>query len=99
MEPAQKHKPDEEMEAFRVVLSPTAASPDDAINLRGALSPFEAHVAYEKSHPFMDGNGRSGRAIWAWMMQREGLDPYSLQFLHRWYYQSLNAARPTQGSR
>lgn len=65
---------------------------EDDINPK-VLTPFEAHIAYEKLHPFMDGNGRSGRAIWAWMMQREGLDPYSLRFLHRWYYQSLDASR------
>ncbi len=64
----------------------------EAVNARGFDS-FTAHVVYEKLHPFMDGNGRSGRAIWAWMMQREGRDPFSLPFLHRWYYQSLDASR------
>jgi Fic/DOC family len=62
----------------------------DAINLR-KFDPFAAHIRYEKLHPFMDGNGRSGRAIWAWMMQREGSDPFALLFLHRFYYQSLDA--------
>lgn len=46
---------------------------------------FLTHHAYEQLHPFMDGNGRSGRAIWLWMM--EGMAP--LGFLHHWYYQSL----------
>lgn len=59
----------------------------------GKLTPFEAHVAYEALHPFMDGNGRSGRALWAWHMLRDGLDPFALGFLHSYYYQSLDGAR------
>lgn len=58
----------------------------------GAWSPFGAHKVYESIHPFMDGNGRSGRMIWLWQMQREGYDG-SLGFLHKWYYQSLEAGR------
>lgn len=57
----------------------------------GNQSPYELHLSYEKLHPFMDGNGRSGRAIWAWQMKRDGNDPFSLPFLHRFYYQTLNA--------
>ncbi len=53
----------------------------------------DVHVRYEKLHPFMDGNGRSGRCLWAWMMMRAGRDPFTRPFLHTWYYQTLNAAR------
>ena len=28
---------------------------------------YKTHLAYEDLHPFSDGNGRSGRAIWLWM--------------------------------
>lgn len=56
------------------------------------VTPYEAHIEYEKLHPFMDGNGRSGRVLWAWQMRNEGLDPFSLPFLHRFYYQALDAA-------
>lgn len=56
------------------------------------LTPHAAHIAYETLHPFMDGNGRSGRAVWAWQMARDGHDPFALPFLHRFYYQTLDAS-------
>jgi len=59
---------------------------------RGA-DPWRVHVAFETLHPYMDGNGRTGRAIWAWQMQGSGRDPFSLPFLHRFYYQTLQASR------
>jgi hypothetical protein len=55
---------------------------------------FWVHHQYENLHPFTDGNGRSGRALWLWMMS--GNSPRL--FLHEWYYQSLRVeltkARP-----
>ncbi len=56
-------------------------------------TPWSVHVAFETLHPYMDGNGRTGRAIWAWQMQRLGRDPFALPFLHRFYYQTLEAIR------
>ena len=54
-----------------------------------SLSPFEAHLKYEALHPFTDGNGRSGRAIWYAMMKNTSRA--DLGFLHAFYYQTLNA--------
>lgn len=57
-------------------------------------SPYENHQSYEALHPFTDGNGRSGRILWAWQMLRmEKHSPLGLGFLHAWYYQSLEANR------
>jgi len=56
------------------------------------MSPYEAHVAYETLHPFTDGNGRSGRALWAWHMNQIH-DNHPPTFLHQFYYQALQGAR------
>ncbi len=81
--------------------TPTRGGPhvaDDLYKLveqmkRRELDPWQAHCEYEILHPFMDGNGRSGRAIWAWMMTDQGHNPFGLDFLHRFYYQTLDHQR------
>lgn len=65
------------------------------------ITPWRAHMEYETLHPFMDGNGRSGRALWAWQILKHDLYPHGLEmgFLHPFYYATLSlgsaALRPT----
>ena len=58
-----------------------------------STDPWKAHVAFETLHPYLDGNGRTGRALWAWQMLKANQDPFALPFLHRWYYQTLENSR------
>ena len=57
----------------------------------GGLDAWRAHCIYETIHPFTDGNGRSGRALWLWQMKGRALPPGL--FLHRFYYQTLENFR------
>lgn len=54
-----------------------------------ALHPYVLHQRFEWLHPFLDGNGRVGRLLWAWAMLKRGW-PIDRGFLHEWYYQSLD---------
>lgn len=56
-------------------------------------SAFEIHNRYESLHPFTDGNGRSGRAIWLWQMTKFYRHVPKLSFLQTYYYQSLSFCR------
>jgi Fic/DOC family len=52
------------------------------------VSAWDAHVQYATLHPFTDGNGRSSRVLWYWMMRNTSR--VTLGFLHAFYYQTLN---------
>lgn len=57
--------------------------------LQSKATPFHIHRAYMTLHPFTDGNGRSGRAIW--LRQMGGPERVPLGFLHTFYYDTLAA--------
>lgn len=62
---------------------------DDLIALLATIEdadPFEFHIAYETLHPFLDGNGRTGRALWAWQVFNRGdIAALDRGFLHSFY--------------
>ena len=60
---------------------------DSHVNTR--LNPFTNHCLFEKLHPFTDGNGRTGRAIWLWQMVKQKGYDMELGFLQMFYYQTL----------
>jgi hypothetical protein len=80
---------------------PPGGGPDIPVLLRSLLGAvieggnehvaYQIHCAFQSLHPFTDGNGRTGRALWAWHMKAIGADPFEMPFLQRWYYQSLAA--------
>lgn len=75
---------------------PPAGGPDvkerlksflNLVSSTNVLSPLQRYIAFEQDHPFMDGNGRTGRAIWLWIMVNQNSYDISLGFLRKLHYQ------------
>lgn len=47
----------------------------DYLSTFEAMDPIEAHVRFETIHPFVDGNGRTGRMLLWWHQLKVGQEP------------------------
>lgn len=45
-----------------------------------------AHVHFEEIHPFVDGNGRTGRMVMNWQRVQAGMGPLCIKASERWEY-------------
>jgi len=87
------------MRSLKLILERANVGDDGLVLAGGVLDaafhhPYRVHQDYETLHPFTDGNGRSGRILWAWQMLRQKIWPgLQLGFLHAYYYQSLERGR------
>lgn len=50
------------------------------------FEPVKAHIAFEHIHPFVDGNGRTGRMLFWWHEIKAGLVPTLITYSNRWSY-------------
>lgn len=53
------------------------------------LEPIDMHIRFEKIHPFVDGNGRTGRMLLWWHEIKQGQAPTLFTFEKREFYYAL----------
>lgn len=78
--------PEEVVKRLEKMLAAYNASSHENIIKRTAL----LHLTFEHTHPFVDGNGRIGRAINNYLLIREGFVPINIKFIDRkMYYEAF----------
>ena len=78
--------PKEVVERLEKMLAEYNANSRENIIKRIAL----LHLAFEHTHPFIDGNGRIGRVINNYLLIREGFVPVNIKFIDRkMYYEAF----------
>lgn len=58
----------------------------DLLEHKDTLSPKDMHIRFEQIHPFIDGNGRTGRMLMWWHEKKLGLEPTLIKFDERQEY-------------
>ena len=85
--------PSEIVERLEIMLSEYNASSHYNIIKRIA----RLHLVFEYTHPFIDGNGRIGRAINNYLLIREGFVPINIKFIDRTKYYDAFKEFDTKG--
>ncbi len=68
--------------------------------LHPLVAAAEFHLRFEAIHPFIDGNGRTGRLVANFMLMREGYLPISIKYENRRaYYEAFRAYHEGQDAR
>ncbi|KKS44089.1 MAG: hypothetical protein UV05_C0012G0018 [candidate division CPR1 bacterium GW2011_GWA2_42_17] len=86
--------PNEILERLEKMLSEYNASSHESIIKRIA----RLHLAFEYTHPFIDGNGRIGRVLNNYVLIREGYVPINIKFIDRQKYYDAFRDFDTDGS-
>ena len=69
----------------------------DLLFTLASRSPLENHLLYEALHPFTDGNGRSGRALWLWQMRTTDLNSRRERVTHESFLDIFRAQADKAG--
>ena len=85
--------PQEIVERLEIMLSEYNASSHQNIIKRIA----RLHLAFEYTHPFIDGNGRIGRVLNNYLLMREGFVPINIKFIDRTKYYDAFKEFDTKG--